>query len=85
MIQLAVAAIVIYSGGTKGLQNTLIIATLPFSVFLLLMGIAFFKEASKDPLVKKTKNSKVKKAPIPKLRCKRIFSVYRASAVHIST
>lgn len=55
LIQSAVAAIVIYSGGTQGLQNTLIIAALPFSVVVILMGVAFFKAASQDPLVTKTK------------------------------
>ena len=55
LIQSAVAAIVIFSGGTQGLQNILIIAALPFSVVVLLMGIAFFKAASQDPMVNKTK------------------------------
>ncbi len=55
LIQSAVAAIVIYSGGTQGLQNTLIIAALPFSVVVILMGVAFFKAASLDPVVTKTK------------------------------
>ncbi len=58
LIQSAVAAIVIFSGGTQGLQNILIIAALPFSVVLLLMGIAFFKDASQDPLVNKTKRTR---------------------------
>ncbi|MBT2581382.1 BCCT family transporter [Planococcus sp. ISL-109] len=39
LIQCAVAAIVIYSGGTQGLQNSLIIAALPFSVLVLLMEV----------------------------------------------
>ncbi|MGY4688279.1 BCCT family transporter [Salibacterium sp. K-3] len=38
-----VAAVVMYFGGTQGLQNTLIIAALPFSVVVLLMGASFFK------------------------------------------
>ena len=57
LIQSAVAAIVVYSGGTQGLQNTLIIAALPFSVVVLLMGAAFLKAASQDPVaVKRKKN-----------------------------
>lgn len=55
LIQSAVAAIVIYTGGTQGLQNSLIIAALPFSVIVLLMGIAFLKAANKDPIAIKHK------------------------------
>lgn len=55
LIQSAVAAIVIYTGGTQGLQNALIIAALPFSVVIILMGISFLKAASHDPLVKKNR------------------------------
>ncbi|MBB5181419.1 glycine betaine transporter [Planomicrobium koreense] len=52
-IQSAVAAIVLYTGGTQGLQNALIIAALPFSVVILLMGASFFKVIQQDPLIKK--------------------------------
>ncbi|AQU78151.1 MULTISPECIES: BCCT family transporter [Planococcus] len=55
LIQSAVAAIVIYTGGTQGLQNALIIAALPFSLVIILMGISFLKAASYDPLVKNKK------------------------------
>ncbi|TWT04264.1 BCCT family transporter [Planococcus sp. CPCC 101016] len=58
LIQSAVAAIVVYTGGTQGLQNSLIIAALPFSVVIILMGVSFLKEASHDPLVKKQKKSR---------------------------
>ncbi len=51
LIQSAVAAIVIYSGGTQGLQNSLIIAALPFSIVVLLMGAAFLRTASRDPIL----------------------------------
>ncbi|CDQ41077.1 BCCT family transporter [Virgibacillus salexigens] len=44
-MQSAVAAIIVYFGGTQGLQNMLIIAALPFSVVIILMGAAFFKSA----------------------------------------
>ncbi|MFC4711490.1 BCCT family transporter [Planococcus dechangensis] len=57
LIQSAVAAIVVYSGGTQGLQNSLIIAALPFSVVVLLMGAAFLKAANQDPLVIKKKKT----------------------------
>lgn len=56
-IQAAVAAIVLYTGGTQGLQNALIIAALPFSVVILLMGASFFKALQKDPLVKTRKRA----------------------------
>lgn len=55
LIQSAVAAIVVYSGGTQGLQNSLIIAALPFSIVVLLMGAAFLKAASQDPVAAKKK------------------------------
>jgi glycine betaine transporter len=56
-IQAAVAAIVLYTGGTQGLQNALIIAALPFSLVILLMGVSFFKAIQKDPLVRKRKRA----------------------------
>lgn len=59
LIQSAVAAIVIYSGGTQGLQNSLIIAALPFSVVVLLMGAAFLKSANRDPIVIKKKKHRL--------------------------
>ncbi|MFC2947488.1 BCCT family transporter [Virgibacillus sediminis] len=43
LTQSAVAAIIVYFGGTQGLQNMLIIAALPFSLVILLMGGAFYK------------------------------------------
>lgn len=55
LIQSAVAAIVIYTGGTQGLQNSLIIAALPFSLVIILMGVSFLKAASLDPLAKKSR------------------------------
>ncbi len=58
LIQSAVAAIVVYTGGTQGLQNSLIIAALPFSIVIILMGVSFLKEASHDPMMKKPKNSR---------------------------
>lgn len=59
LIQSAVAAIVIYSGGTQGLQNSLIIAALPFSVVVLLMGAAFLKAANQDPIIIKKKKQRL--------------------------
>ncbi|MFD2707154.1 BCCT family transporter [Salibacterium lacus] len=43
-----VAAVVMYYGGTQGLQNTLIIAALPFSIVVLLMGASFFKTVREE-------------------------------------
>jgi len=56
-IQAAVAAIVLYTGGTQGLQNALIIAALPFSLVILLMGVSFFKAIQQDPLVRNQKRT----------------------------
>ncbi|MCM3585808.1 BCCT family transporter [Mesobacillus maritimus] len=44
----AMAAIIVYFGGTQGLQNMLIIAALPFSFVMLLMGVSFYKEVRHD-------------------------------------
>jgi glycine betaine transporter len=58
----AMAAIIVYFGGTQGLQNMLIIAALPFSIVMLLMGGSFYK-AAKHEFVKgpKRRNRKKKK------------------------
>lgn len=48
LMQSAVAAIVVYFGGTQGLQNVLIIAALPFSVVIILMGVSFFKSVREE-------------------------------------
>ena len=51
------AAIIIYFGGTQGLQNMLIIAALPFSIVLLMMGASFFKAARQETAAEKKKTS----------------------------
>ncbi|WP_019379080.1 BCCT family transporter [Virgibacillus halodenitrificans] len=48
LAQSAVAAIIVYFGGTQGLQNMLIIAALPFSIVMLLMGASFFKAVREE-------------------------------------
>ena len=48
LMQSAVAAIIVYFGGTQGLQNMLIIAALPFSIVVILMGVSFFKSAHRE-------------------------------------
>ena len=47
----AMAAIIVYFGGTQGLQNMLIIAALPFSIVMLLMGASFYKAVKQDPSI----------------------------------
>ncbi|PSL40863.1 glycine betaine transporter [Salsuginibacillus halophilus] len=44
----ATASILLYSGGLQALENALIIAALPFSVIMLLMVYALFKELRRD-------------------------------------
>ncbi|SER23884.1 glycine betaine transporter [Gracilibacillus ureilyticus] len=56
----AMAAIIVYFGGTQGLQNMLIIAALPFSVVILLMGGSFYKTAKLE-IIKGPKREKKKK------------------------
>ncbi|WP_053361182.1 BCCT family transporter [Bacillus sp. FJAT-27251] len=54
-LQSAIAAVVVFFGGTQGLQNMLIIAALPFAIIIILMGISFFKAVqSSTPIVRKT-------------------------------
>lgn len=48
LAQAALAAIIVYFGGTQGLQNMLIIAALPFTIVVLLMGISFLKAVRKE-------------------------------------
>lgn len=48
VMQAAVAAIIVYFGGTQGLQNVLIIAALPFSIVIILMGVSFFKTVQEE-------------------------------------
>ncbi|WP_082232271.1 BCCT family transporter [Halobacillus massiliensis] len=50
----AMAATVVYFGGTTGLQNVLIIAAFPFSIVILLMGVSFFKSARQEAPSAKT-------------------------------
>lgn len=56
----AMAAIIVYFGGTQGLQNVLIIAALPFSVVIILMGASFFKTARAELKVEKKSKRKKK-------------------------
>ncbi len=56
----SMAAIIVYFGGTQGLQNVLIIAAFPFSIIVLLMGYSFFKTANQEIRVHKP-NKKDKK------------------------
>lgn len=56
LIQSAMAATVVYFGGTQGLQNMLIIAALPFAIVIILMGTSFGKAImSESKLDKKSK------------------------------
>ncbi|WP_102348098.1 BCCT family transporter [Bacillus sp. Marseille-P3661] len=48
LIQSTIAAIVVYFGGTQGLQNMLIIAALPFAIVIILMGMSFFKSIQSE-------------------------------------
>ncbi|WP_077706210.1 BCCT family transporter [Virgibacillus dokdonensis] len=55
VMQSALAAIIVYFGGTQGLQNMLIIAALPFSIVILLMAASFYKTARAEHRQKKGK------------------------------
>ncbi|AQQ52192.1 BCCT family transporter [Planococcus lenghuensis] len=55
LIQSSVAAVIVYFGGTQGLQNMLIIAALPFAVIIILMGWSMLKDVSNEAKMTKTK------------------------------
>ncbi|WP_088008280.1 BCCT family transporter [Indiicoccus explosivorum] len=55
LIQSAVAAVIVYFGGTAGLQNMLIIAALPFAIIIILMGWSMLKDVSDEAKALKKK------------------------------
>ncbi|GAE34038.1 glycine betaine transporter OpuD [Halalkalibacter akibai JCM 9157] len=63
----AMAAIIVYFGGTQGLQNMLIIAALPFSIVMLLMGASFYKAAKHEISSGKPNKSSWKKEQVDKI------------------
>ncbi len=70
IIQSAMAAVLLYTGGLQALQNVLILAALPFSIIMILMTVSFYKAiqkekylVAKDPKPKKEKR-KEKKAGV---------------------
>ncbi|TKD72441.1 BCCT family transporter [Pseudalkalibacillus hwajinpoensis] len=56
------AAVIVYFGGTQGLQNMLIIAAFPFSIVVLMMGYSFYRSASKEVVSKRKRESEHQKA-----------------------
>ncbi|WP_067729535.1 BCCT family transporter [Oceanobacillus damuensis] len=62
----AMAAIIVYFGGTQGLQNFLIISALPFSFVILLMAISFYKAARIEKMKEKLKPKESKKTALSK-------------------
>lgn len=48
IIQSAMAAVLLYSGGLAALQNTAILAALPFSIVILLMIASLYQSLSKE-------------------------------------
>lgn len=70
IIQSAMAAVLLYSGGLSALQNTAILAALPFSIVILLMIVALYKSLSKE-------RKEIKKAEkIDKPRSPRVKKAY---------
>ncbi|BAC12356.1 glycine betaine transporter [Oceanobacillus iheyensis HTE831] len=53
----AVALILLYVGGLSSLQNTVIVAALPFSFVIILMVISLYKALKEDAYIKKRKTS----------------------------
>lgn len=48
IIQSAMAAALLYSGGLSALQNTAILAALPFSVVVIFMLVSLYKSLSQE-------------------------------------
>ncbi|QKY68791.1 BCCT family transporter [Lentibacillus sp. CBA3610] len=48
IIQSAIAAVLLYTGGLQALENALISAALPFSIIMLLMIVSFYKALKTD-------------------------------------
>ena len=46
--QSAIALILLYSGGLQALQNSLIVAALPFSIILLLMMLSLYRSLAQE-------------------------------------
>ncbi|THG88370.1 glycine/betaine ABC transporter [Alkalihalobacillus alcalophilus ATCC 27647 = CGMCC 1.3604] len=46
----ATAAVLLYSGGLQGIQNTMILVAFPFSIIMVLMVIALFKSLAQERL-----------------------------------
>ena len=53
IIQSVTAAVLLWSGGLKGLQTGAILAAFPFAFIMLLMVGSLFKAFKEDPVVKK--------------------------------
>ncbi|MBT2757917.1 BCCT family transporter [Mesobacillus foraminis] len=51
----AIALVLLYSGGLQALQNTMIIAALPFSIIMALMTISLIKDLNKEAKERKSK------------------------------
>ncbi|MFB4162963.1 BCCT family transporter [Alteribacillus sp. JSM 102045] len=56
----AMAAIIVYFGGTDGLQNVLIVAAFPFSIVILMMGYSFYLAANQEVMASK-KRTEIRK------------------------
>jgi len=61
LAQSAVALILLYVGGLTALQNTIIIAALPFSFVMILMGVALYKALNNELRLMNQKKSIRKK------------------------
>ncbi len=57
LAQSSVALILLYVGGLQAIQNTIIVAALPFSFVMILMIIALFKALNNELLLIKGKNN----------------------------
>ena len=44
----AIALVLLYTGGLQALQNTMIVAALPFSIIMALMTISLIKALNKE-------------------------------------
>lgn len=59
----AMALVLLYSGGLQALQNTMIIAALPFSIIMALMAVSLLKSVNQEVKEFRLKNIKSKSSP----------------------
>lgn len=56
VLMAAISVVLLFSSGLEGLQTASLVSALPFTIILLLMGVALWKSLHKEPIAKKRKD-----------------------------